>query len=248
MKEGDVASFSTTRGENKVIRTYPTDTNDVGKKIIYQGNDSNGIWVRTEIDGVMSDGEQVTLALPFVDTTTVWGPGAPVAVVKEVTQLRVLVYSYDTVEAVERALADYEPGETRPTYLSSYIPNLRSARVGGCTRDGTDTTTITALASLQHVPFTSPGDWLILQNLPAYKAAMMAVKFYEEGDVGRGDYYFYGTQAQSKNGRGVMRVVNRGGAIPLLQAELRKNSSDRVSAFVYLEETNRQVRDMAGFR
>ena len=59
MKAGTVASFATTRGANKVIRSYPTNSADVGKKIIYQGRDFNGIWVRTLIDVVMSDGEQI---------------------------------------------------------------------------------------------------------------------------------------------------------------------------------------------
>lgn len=250
LKEGTVASFATTLGENKVLRTYPSGASDVGKKMIYQGRDSNGIWVRTEIDGVVQDGEEVTLALPFVDTVTVWGPGSPVAVVKEVTDRRVLLYSYDTDTTEERALGDYEAGETRPSYRQSHVPGLACVRNCGCstTSDAERRTTVSALVSLQHVPLTSPGDWLVLQNLSAYKAAMIAVKAWEEGDEAKGNFHFYGTQAGARNGRGVTRVVNRGGAIPLLQAELRKNTSDRTSAYVYIDETWKFPRQMAGFR
>jgi len=251
MKAGTVASFATTRGANKVIRTYPTNSADVGKKIIYQGNDSNGIWVRTLIDGVMSDGEQVTLALPFVDTVTVWGPGAPVAVQKEVTVQRVLVYEYDTVLTTERALADYQPGETRPTYRQSYIQGARFNQ-GCCNRaDSEDTdrrTTLTALVSLQHVELRSPSDWLVLQNLDAYESAMMAVKAREERDYAGFEFLFYGTSASPKNGRGVNRVVNRGGAIPLLQSEQRKMSGDRTAIYLYVDETQRFPATMLGFR
>lgn len=252
MREDTVASFATTIGANKVIRSYAMSPADAGKTIIYQGRDANGVWVRSTIDGTVQDGEQVTLNLPFVDTVTVWGPGSPTAVVKEVTTNRVLVYEYDTVTALERQLAEYEAGETEPSYRVTYIPGLVGA--GGCSCGsgcvGGDTTrkTVTALVSLQHVDVSAPSDWLVLQNLSAYKAAMMAVKAWEEGDAARGDFYFYGTQAGGRNARGVTRVVNRGGAIPLLQAELRKMTGDRTNAFVTLDESNTFPRHMAGFR
>lgn len=250
LKEGTAASFATTRGSNKVIRSYPTNSLDVGKKIRYQGYDKNGIWVRTIIDGTMQDGEQVVLQLPFVDTVTVWGDGAPMAVQKEVTAQRVLVYSYDTAAAVEKALAVYQPSETNPSYRVSYMPQGRNR--GGCcgnvTEDGSSRITVTALVSLQHVDVSTPADWLVLQNRSAYKAAMMAVKAWEQGDVAMGNYYFYGSESAPKNARGPLRVVNRGGAIPLLQAELRKMNSDRVNGFIYTDETNKLVNTMLGFR
>lgn len=246
MKETPACSFATTLGANKLIRSYPGSGADIGKKIIYQGKDINGIWVRTLIDGVMQDGEQVMLSLPFVDTVTTWGPGSPQAVVKEVTTARVLVYEYDTVTTQELALAEYEPGETRPSYKVSYIPGLRA---NGCHCTTTNApTTVTALVSLQHIDVTSPGDWLILQNLSAYKAAMIAVKAWEEGDAAKGNFYFYGTESAPKNGRGGLRVVNRGGAIPLLQAELRKQTGDRVNAMIYTDEVEKFPRTMLGFR
>lgn len=240
IRAGEVCSFATTLGTNKLIRSYPGSGTDVGKAIIYQGRDINGVWKE----------EQVLLTLPFVDTVTVWGPGNPVSVIKAVTDARVLVYEYDTVTHLERALAEYEPGETRPSYRVSYIPGLTGAGgCIGCSANG-DTTrkTITALASLQHVQLRSSGDWLILQNISAYKAAMIAVKAWEEGDVAKGDFYFYGTQSSGRNAKGVTRVVNRGGAIPLLQAELRKMSADRTNVYVYTDESDKFARMTMGMR
>lgn len=250
LREMTMATYATTLGANKLIRSYPGSDLDIGKKIIYQGKNINGVWVRSIIDGVMQDGEQVALTLPFVDTTTVWAPGSPVAVIKESTNTRVLVYEYDTVTHLERQLAEYEANETRPSYRVCYVPGLVGA--GGCCNCSTDgdTTrkTVTAMVSLQHVPFTSPNDWCILQNLSAYKAAMMAVKAWEEGDVAKGNYYFYGSEGPGRNARGVTRVVNRGGAIPLLQAELRKMTGDKVNAFVYTDESDKFARMTLGFR
>jgi hypothetical protein len=161
----------------------------------------------------------------------------------------VRVYEVDGSD--ERWIAEYEAGETRPMYQVGYIPHLdRLQRCrGGCTTsDDSAQVTVTGLVSLQHVELRSPGDWLILRNLSAYKEAMIAVKAWEEGDEARANFHFYGTSAASSNARGVLRVVNRGGAIPLLQAELRKATADRFNAFIYTDETDRLGREMCGFR
>lgn len=250
VKAETAASWSTTRGANKKLRVYPGSSVDTGKTITFFGRDKNGIWVRTNQGGSLADGERVTLTSPFVDTVTTWGNGAPQAVSREATQQRVLVYEVDTVSGEERALAEYEPSETRPEYRVVWVPGLVGAGgCGACSSDG-DTTrkTVTMVVSLGHVELGAPGDWLVLRNLSAYKAAMRAVKAWEDGDVAMGNFYFYGTQAGARNGRGATRLVNRGGAIPLLQAELRKMGADRTTVGVYLDESERMARMMAGFR
>lgn len=249
IEQGTAASFSTTRGQNKTLRTYVSNLSDVGKKITFQGYDKNGIWVRTQVGGVWIDGEQVTLANPFVDTVTVWNPGAPTGVLKEVTNQRVLVYEHNVDTDLDRQIAIYQPGETHPMYRVSFIPGFDKVRCGGCSpHDATPPRTVNAIVSLQHVELVNDEDWLIFTNLSAYKAAMMAVAAWEVGDAAKGNYYFYGTQNSPSNARGSMRVVNRGGTIPLLAAELRKQTGDRTDAYVYLDETNRFQRDMIGFR
>lgn len=250
-KPGFAVSFKTVVGSNKVLRAYPTHSSDVGKKITFQGYDENNIWVRTENGaGDWIDGEEVTLALPFVDTTTVWRPGAPTGVIKAETNQRVLVYSYDTVAGTEIQLAIYEPTEVSPMYRQAFIPNFRNIRCCDCDNDSEDPQrTVTALVSLQHVPIQSNNDWMLFQNAGAYKMAMQAAKLWEDPQSYQmGNFYFYGTQAASRNGRGVERVVNRGAAIPLLVAELRKMTADRTNIFVNLDQTNRPVADMIGFR
>lgn len=249
MKEGTVASFATTNAGTK-IRTYSGGPADLGKKVIYQGYDENGIWVRTLIDGVMRDGEQVILPSgtpAYVDTATAWGAGAPTAVIKEATTYPVRVYEYNSTTGLSRALAEYEPGETRPTYQQSYAPGL--SRVNSCCSSATcSTVSVTALVSLKSIPLSSPKDWLVLQCRPAYKEAMIAVKAWEEGDEAKGNFHFYGVAAASRNGRGALRVVNHGGAIPLLQAELRKNTSDRTNASIYVDESDKFARITMGMR
>lgn len=245
---GFAPSFKTTTSTDKKIRVYPGNIADVGKKIIFQGRDSTGNWVRTTIDGVQADGEQVTLALPFVETTTTWGPGAPTGVIKEATQYRVLVYS--VVGASLVLLADYQPSEINPMFRKYYLPGFSDITCCGCEEadDGTLQRTVNAMVSLQHVPIEVDTDWLIFQSLSAYKEAMIAVKAWEEGEETKANFHFYGTQNSPKNGRNAMRVVNRGGAIPLLQAELRKQTGDHTEVNVQLEAGNSLPRAMAGFR
>ena len=228
-------SFSKTTASNKKLRIYPGNVADVGKKILFQGYDSNGIWVRTTIGGVRSDGEQVTLAVPFVDTATTWGPGAPTGVIKDATAYRVLVYELHTTTAAERLIAEYQPSETRPMYRQTYIPGFTN---GSCAAGKT----LLAIVSLQHIPIEVDNDWLLFQNLSAYQDGVQAIKYWEEGNVAMGDAFFYGIQVGSRNGRGVLRNVSRGGAIPALQAELRKMTGDRTTIRVGLDSVN-----LAGF-
>lgn len=246
---GQAVSFAVTRGQNKKIRSYPSNAGDVGKKIIFQGRDSNNIWVRTVIDGVMQDGEEVTLALPYVDTVTTWGPGNPVGVIKEQTLDMVRVYSFDTDTNAEKLLAEYQATETHPIYRSFNIPNFGSIPRSRCcvNDDGETIVAVTAIAKLAHVPVVLDNDWLLFQNKGAYLSGMLAMKAKEEGNADLQNFHFFGTQANARNGRGVLRVVNRNGAIPLLQAELRSNTSDRTDANVQIEIDNRAPYQLANF-
>lgn len=234
---GTVASFSTTTGTNQKIRAYPGHADDVGKKIVFQGYDSNGNWVRLpNSDGVVIDGEEVVLALPFSTTNTIWNPGAPTGVIKELTDYRVLVYSVDATSGDESAIADYQPSETEPMYRMVSIPKFNTC---GC--DGAERTML-AVVSLQHIPVSADNDWLLFQNLAAYKFGLMAEKAYEEGNIELGDAYFFGRTRPSRNARGVLRHTYGDGAIPALEAELRKMSGDQTSVQIQYSTIN-----LAGF-
>jgi hypothetical protein len=232
---GTVASFNTTTGSNKKLRVYPSQIADIGKKIIFQGNDSNGIWVRTEIDGVIQDGEEVTLALPFVDTDTTWGPGAPVAVVKEITQYRVLVYAVDPDDN-ETQLAIYEPTETEPAYRRVKLAPYRNCS-SGC-----NSNSLWAIVSLDHVPIVNNSDWMLMSNIEAYRLGMMSVKAREDGNTVQADALLFGHDRNAKNARGVARYSDGMSALSILRAEVEKYTAGISSINIQTTNTN-----LAGF-
>lgn len=234
---GSVPSFAVTTGTNKKIRVYPGNAADVGKKIIFQGKDSNGIYVRRSIGGVIGDGEEVTLALPFVDTVTVWGPGAPYAVMKDQTQYRVLVYSVDQDDATEVLLAEYAPSETEPSY--------RRVKVPGCSGSSSSCSSrqLTVIASLDQIPVRTANDWLLFSNMEAYRLGLQSIKFRKDGNSPLADSYFFGNPRPSKNGRGILRHAEGMGALPILRSELRKMTGDTSSINIVHDGLN-----LAGFR
>lgn len=232
MEAGMVPSFATTTGVNKKIRVYPGGAADVGKKIIFQGKDANGVWVRKSIGGTIQDGEEVTLALPFVDTTTIWGAGAPYAVMREATQYRVLVYSVDQDTTTEVQLAEYQPTETEPAYRRV---QLSAGCSSGCA-------SLMAVVSLDHVPVRHENDWLMFSNLEAYRAGIMSVKYRKEGNQQLADAYFFGTPRTSKAVRGPLRYAEGMGALPILRAELRKYTGDQTAISI-----QQQGLDLRGF-
>lgn len=239
-ESGMVASFATTSNGMK-IRCYPGNAADVGKKIVFQGKDSNGIWVRSTFGGSRQDGEEVTLALPFVDTVTLWGPGAPYRVIKEATQYRVLVYGVDQTTGDETQLADYQPSETEPAYRRMYIPGYSQAN---CTSDSCcSSRSLMTICSLDKIPVQTPNDWLLFTNMEAYRQGLQSIKYRKDGNQALADAYFFGTPRQSKNRMGPLRYSEGMGALPVLRAELRKYTADVTSINVQHDGLN-----LAGFR
>jgi hypothetical protein len=230
---GLVPTYGTTTGTNKKLRVYIANSADVGKTMIFQGTDANGVWVRTNIDGVIQDGEEVTLAYPFVDTDTIWGPGNPIGVMREATQYAVSVYTVDQDTTDEVKIAEYQPTETEPAYRRV---QLNVGCDSGCS-------SLIAVVSLDQVPISHENDWLLFSNMEAYRQGIQSIRYRKEGNQQLADAYFFGSPRQAKNGRGILRYAEGMGALPLLRAELRKYTSDRTEIAIAHDGLN-----MGGFR
>lgn len=244
-------SFATTHKAGLKLRFYPQSSTDVGKVITVQGRDSNGVWVRKSYSGTVIDGERVTLALPYVDTTTLWAAGEPTAIQKPITNYRVLLYSFNPDTSAEIALGNYQPGETNPLYRVSKVHGLSRQCCDDDESESEDCcqlTNIRALVKLAHIQLVSDSDWVLFQNIAAYKEAMLAVRDWENGDLAGGNLHFYGS-AQPKQARmSGQATLRQMGAIPLLAAELRSMTGDVTEIETHYEADNRLAWELAGFR
>lgn len=181
---GLACAFDDICGEGKRIRVY-ADLPDVdaGKTILLQGYDKYRNPVLTE-DGDVN-GELVTLASPWVDTDTIWMPGGLTGVQKQLTKGPVRLFELDTVTALQRPLAIYEPDETNPEYRRGMVPGLSNR--GACCHPNSPancaSTTITVLAKLRFIPVRNETDYLLIGNTAAIKDMCQSIRYREDNQI-----------------------------------------------------------------
>ena len=213
---------------NGKIRVYPKSTEDVGKKIVFQGYDSAGNLVRTRQDGLYKDGEQLVIASPFVESATTFR-GAPTGVVKQETADALLIYQ--VVSGVLSQIAKYEYWETTPQYQRFRINNFCDLSRQQCCPG-----MVEARCKLQFIPAKYADDIILIGNRQAMEFAVQAVKAYDDRHYGEGDVLMFG---DPKN--------KRTGAIPLLNQELRTHTGDRTTTRVVTRDQITINRKMVGF-
>jgi len=185
---GTVPTYNRVSGTTgKLIRYYVKYHNDIGKTITLYGKKYGGQPLQhLDADGNWVDGLVITAAAPFA-TTTVLVTQID-AVVREATQGEARLYEYDADTDLLRDLALYEPNETNPRYRSSKISNW--CGVPGCTKtttvDDVDYQTknasIEVLVKLAHFDLVNDNDFLLIDNLDAFKFGFQAVKLEEMND------------------------------------------------------------------
>lgn len=164
---------------------------DVGKRITLRYFDGDGNRVYTSIDGVVQEGERLTLVAPggvfpanAVLTSKTVLSASLYQVVKETTKYPVYLYECTTVPVVTKLIAKYEPSEANPIYRRSQIPGFEDMTACG-TGTGCDANKqITALVKLQHVPVVVDNDPLVIGNLAALKLMVMAILREEQNREG----------------------------------------------------------------
>ncbi len=154
------------------IRFYPTDTSDLGNRILVQGTDQNGQTV-TSLDPVTQStilGEYVSLAFPFVDTvnsfTTLTG------FLKDKTIGMAQVFQVDS-SGNEFALSSMEPRETTP-YYRRYLLNGLPIH---CCDTSCGNVNVTTQVKFDFVPVLSDSDYTIIQSLPALIEEVQSIRF-----------------------------------------------------------------------
>ena len=158
-------TFSDISGTGKRLRLY-TDTLtasvDAGAKVLLQGYADNGKWIRTQDGSNYVDGEYVTLTSSYVESANNFS--ALSAVQKPDTKGNVTVKEYKISDGTVRTIAEYEPLENFPEYRRSMVPGISTS------------TTLTVTGKLRYIPAENDIDWLHINNLPALKLMVMAVR------------------------------------------------------------------------
>lgn len=170
-------------GESHALRAYVRLQADAGKTITFFGKDENGQEVMTkDALGNWMQGETVALAAPYVQTTTQFREVE--RVIRDQTTGPVDVYQYDATQNLLLDMAHYEPTETNPMYRHSTIRGgcgSRSART--CySADGSKARKVEILAKLQFIPVVVDTDTVQIDNVPALKLMIQAIRLEEAGN------------------------------------------------------------------
>lgn len=180
------------------------DAAEVDKSIRILGNDQNGREVRT--DGTPGELIRIDKLMPAYSVNKF---SCITSVIKPVTNGYVYLSAYDPSPLKRYDLATYHPDETNPCYrryrvtsvcqcgtrltscaLCSYRTTCTAYT--NCQTTGTSTVpaiTATALCKLRQIPLKHDSDVLLIQNLPAIKLMLQAIRAYDAQDAKNGMIY-----------------------------------------------------------
>ncbi len=142
---------------------------DVGKKVLVLGYDANGNWIRTTQDGLLKDGEVITLSQsPGTLSANLFTSITGIQLPSNMTG-QTWLYSKSTADASLIMLGNYQYWETNPSYSRYFIPTVKHC-ASGC-----DTVMIEIIGKLNFIPVRADTDYLIIQNIPALKEMCIAL-------------------------------------------------------------------------
>ncbi len=190
---------------NQLVRIYPTDPADIGKRILFSGaTDQNGNAIYSQ-DGISSvDGFFLDLQSPFTTSSfivTGWNQ-----IVKDQTEGDVLLTQVDSSSGAEVTLSRYAADETNPAYRRYYINKLPcSCCPPGVTPTAPGIVIVTAMCKYEFIPVQRDTDPLLIGNIPALIEEAQAINY---------------SSMDSPNAAG-QEAKHHAKAISLLNAELR---------------------------
>lgn len=168
-----VVTLSNLNVSPSIIRFYPTNSGDLGKRILVQGTDQNGQIVYG-VDPVTQSailGEYVTLTLPYVDTINSFN--TLTGFVKDQTIGPIQVFQVDS-SGNQTALSSMEPNEVTPLYRRYLLDGLP---LNCCNNATSGTVQVTAQVKYDYVPVQSDSDCTLIQSLPALIEECQSIRY-----------------------------------------------------------------------
>lgn len=168
-------------GSANYIRAYPRLQADIGKTITIYGIDANGQeYMSKDAFGDWYQGEVLTLESPYIQSSKTFTEVTLVK--KELTTGPVDLYQYDPSTGLMLDMAHYEPSETDPMYRHSTIRGgvCCGSAYNICSNNGLRK--VDARVKLQHIPAVLDTDVIQIDNIPAIKLMIQAIRLEEAGD------------------------------------------------------------------
>ena len=162
------------------IRIYLTSDQDVTKRVLVQGVDSNNVTVYSQ-DG-LNRVTGVFLSLDTTPVTTDLSFNRLTGIQKDVTAGPVQIYQVDPTSGAEVLLLTMDPGETTANYRRYYFANLPCSccPVPGAAEG---TVQVKAIAKLDLIPVAVDTDYLLLTSIEAFIEQGQAIRLMEADTV-----------------------------------------------------------------
>lgn len=157
----------------QILRVFPTNNGDLGRRIVFQGPDSNGEQV-LDVDRVSRAatlGETVFLGLPFKNTINHFS--SLTGIIKDATLGPVQVFTVDPNTGATVLLTTMEPNETTAQYRRYFVNGLPCS----CCSTPSGVIQVSAQCKLDFVPVFSDSDYLIIQSIPALMEQVQSIRY-----------------------------------------------------------------------
>ena len=171
------------------LQVYSAVEEDADARLLVQGYDENGNWIRTQDGSTWVDGEYIDIGTTVAGSSSIFT--AITGVQKPVTNGPVYL-SKVTEDSIVVPIGYYESDETLPTYRRSIIPGLGNAPqyVCGSGDPLTNKRVVRAVVKLDHIDARADQDWLLIEDYSALKNACKAVQLEEQQNLGEAAQYF----------------------------------------------------------
>lgn len=193
--QGKSSVYQDIQGDGRLVRAYYRCNQDVGKNITIFGTDNNG-QVLQHSDGTnWLPGLVLQLEAPFASTAT-YVRHIDYVILDDM-QCPVNLYAYNATTNLLEDIAQYEPGDTRPSFERSRLSNYHRWGWGGGFPGGTTSCAggtaagccsfgVAALVKLRYKPVKFDTDIVYIDNLDVFKLLIQSEKCYENLDRANG--------------------------------------------------------------
>lgn len=175
LSRNNAVTFTNLTGTPRFIAVYVTEQQDIGKRILLQGTDNNGLPIYSQDVFQRVNGVFVSFANPFAVAPMQFS--SITGIQKDITAGSVQVFEVDPATGIQTALLTMEPTEETAWYRRYYLDALPCGCCPSTTPSSCADVQVTALAKLDLIPVAADTDYLLIQNIEAIIHECMAVRY-----------------------------------------------------------------------